>query len=77
MIRFGRMTWQSSARLIALSSWTLAIALTGSMGWQAWTSVQATNGVSRFGSTQLESAATSPQILTDAQIIAGKHWVVR
>jgi len=77
MTRFGRMTWHSSARLIALSSWAIAIALTGSLGWQAWTSVQATTGQSHFGSTQIDTALIAPQILSDAQIIAEKNWVVR
>ncbi len=77
MTRFGQMTWQSSGRLIALASWALAIALTGSMGWQAWTAVQATNGAPRYGSTQIDTAMIAPQLLTDAQVIANKNRAAR
>tara|TARA_R110002095_G_scaffold73739_1_gene62800 strand:+ start:1083 stop:1358 length:276 start_codon:yes stop_codon:yes gene_type:complete len=73
MNRFGQMTWQSGARLIALASWALAIALTGSMGWQAWTSIQETTGSSRYGSAQVDTVMAAPAFPTNAQIVANKH----
>ncbi|WP_417495664.1 hypothetical protein [Maricaulis sp.] len=77
MPRFERMTWQSSARLVALASWVLAIALTGGMGWQAWTAIQETNHAPRYGSARTETVARVAHSLTDAQIIAQKDRVVR
>lgn len=77
MIRFGQMTWQSSARLIAMASWALAIALTGGMGWQAWSSIQETSGPHRFGASQVDTAITATLALTDAEIIAHKNRVAR
>jgi hypothetical protein len=77
MPRFGQMTWQSSARLIALASWALAVALTGSMGWQAWTSIQGTTGSSRYRSAQIDTALIAPAFPTNAQIIANKHLGAR
>ncbi|SDM28005.1 hypothetical protein SAMN04488568_10832 [Maricaulis salignorans] len=77
MTRFGRMTWHSSARLVALASWALAIALTGSMGWQAWTAIQETNGAQRYGGSQVDTAMMASQSLTDAQLIAHKNRVAR
>lgn len=77
MIRFGQMTWQSSARLVALTCWAIAFALTGGMGWHAWVSIQETSGPHRFGATQVDTAITATLALTDAEIIAHKNRVAR
>lgn len=76
MLRFGHMSWQSSARLIALASWALAIALTGSMGWQAWTSIQQTTGSSGYGTNQVDTAITAARPLSVVEIIAYKNRAV-
>lgn len=75
MLRFGQISWQSSARLIALASWALALALTGGMGWQAWTAIQQTTGLSGYGSTQIDTAMAVPARPSDAEIIADKNRV--
>lgn len=77
MIRFGHMTWQSSARLVAMACWVAALALTASMGWHAWTSIQATAGPHSFGASQAHTALVAMRALTDAEIIAHKNRVAR
>ncbi|WP_417470989.1 hypothetical protein [Maricaulis sp.] len=73
MLRFGPMSWHSSARLIALASWVLAIALTGSMGWQAWTSIRQATGSSSYGTSQGDTAITVARPLSRIEIIAYKN----
>ncbi|WP_339742745.1 hypothetical protein [uncultured Maricaulis sp.] len=77
MIRFGQISWQSSARLIALASWALALALTGGMGWQAWTAIQQSAGLSGYGSTQVDTALILQPAPSAAEIIATKNRVAR
>tara|TARA_R110002096_G_scaffold33290_2_gene96286 strand:+ start:377 stop:622 length:246 start_codon:yes stop_codon:yes gene_type:complete len=77
MPRFGQMTWQSSARLVALACWACALALTGGMGWHAWTSIQETSGPYSYGVSQLDTAITVRRAPTDAEIIAHKNRVAR
>ncbi len=77
MIRFDHMTWQSSARLVALACWVAALALTGGMGWTAWTSMRATAGPHSFGASPAYTAMIAIQALTDAEIIANKNRVAR
>ncbi len=75
MLRFGQIDWQSSARLIALTPWVLALALTGGMGWQAWTAIQQTTATFRYISTEADPAMDSPLAPSNADIVANKNRV--
>ena len=73
MIRTDRMTWQRSARYVALASWALAAALTVGMGWQAWTAVQDTTGPSRYDGRRVDSSTTPTTLQSAARIVADKN----
>jgi hypothetical protein len=74
MIRFGQISWQACARLVALGTWALALALTGGMGWQAWTALQDS---ANYGYSQIDTALISRQSTIDALLIDSRKRVAR
>ncbi|WP_417480993.1 hypothetical protein [Maricaulis sp.] len=73
MTRSDRMTWQCSARYVALASWALAAALTAGMGWQAWMAVRDASGAARYESSEFDTTITSTSLQAAARIVAGKN----
>tara|TARA_R110000868_G_scaffold120773_1_gene320585 strand:- start:21130 stop:21459 length:330 start_codon:yes stop_codon:yes gene_type:complete len=56
------MSWQSSARLIALACWATAFALTGGMGWHAWSIMQDTAPGAYYTASQVDTAITAVRL---------------